>query len=376
VEILVITLHDLRFRLRQFLITIVGASLVFAMALLLSGMAAGFSAEIHNTVRATSAPWWVISSSASGRIGALPPIPASSVERVAALPGVGRVAPIVVGGQTAEIHSSDLDVVLLGSVPGQLGSTTAAKGEQVRRSGQAVVDSRLHIPLGSRFTIAGVPLTVVGLVNGRTLFAGQPNVYVTLADAQRILFRGRPLIGAVLTTGVPRDVPAGLAARPGREIERASLTQMASAVSSISNTRVLIWAIAAFLVASLIYISALQRSRDFALLKALGASSAMLFAGLAVQAVIVALSAAAIAAAISTRMTGLFAQPVDISGTAYVALPLAAIVVGLLGSVAARAARSRRTLRPRSGASSVGGSRGPRPHGRVPHVGRLRAAPA
>src|SRR6185503_18901364 len=100
-EILAITLHDLRFRLRQFLITVVGASLVFAMALLLTGMAAGFSAEIHNTVRATTAPWWVISSSASGRIGALPPIPASSVARVAAEPGVGRVAPIVVGGQTA-----------------------------------------------------------------------------------------------------------------------------------------------------------------------------------------------------------------------------------------------------------------------------------
>jgi len=175
----------------------------------------------------------------------------------------------------------------------------------------------------------------VGSVSGRTLFAGQPNVYVSLADAQRILFRGRPLIGAVLATGVLQDVPAGLTARTGREIERASLTQMASAVSSISNTRALMWAIAAFLVAALIYVSALQRSRDFALLKALGASSAVLFAGLAVQAVIVALSAAAIAAVISSRMTGLFAQPVEIPGTAYAVLPLAAIAVGLIGSVAA-----------------------------------------
>ena len=135
------------------------------------------------------------------------------------------------------------------------------------------------------------------------MFAGQPNVYVSLADAQRILFRGRPLIGAVLATGRPQNMPAGLTARTGREIERASLTQMASAVSSISNTRVLMWAIAAFLVAALIYVSSLQRTRDFALLKALGASSAMLFAGLAVQAVLVALSAATISVALSTRMT-------------------------------------------------------------------------
>jgi len=334
-EILEITLHDLRFRLRQFLITVAGASLVFAMALLLSGLAAGFSSEIHETVRATSAEWWAISTDASGRIGALPPLPASAAAAVAAEPGVERSSPIVVGGMTAAIGSSQHDVVLLGALPGGLGSTAAAHGKPVRRSGQAVVDGRLHLPVGSSFTVAGVPLTVVGTVAGRTLFAGQPDVYVTLADAQKILFNGRPLIGAVLVSGTPEHVPAGLTLRSGRQIEHASLTQMASAVSSISNTRILMWAIAAFLVAALIYVSSLQRARDFAVLKALGATSADLFAGLAVQAVIVALAAAALAAVISTWMTGLFAQPVDIPVTAYAVLPLAALVVGLVGSVAA-----------------------------------------
>ncbi|HEY5252641.1 MAG TPA: FtsX-like permease family protein, partial [Acidimicrobiales bacterium] len=88
-------------------------------------------------------------------------------------------------------------------------------------------------------------------------------------------------------------------------------------------------------VAALIYVTALERTRDFAVLKALGSSSRLLFAGLATQAILVSLAAAAVGAAISTFMTGLFAQPVDIPGNAYIILPISALIVGLVASLAA-----------------------------------------
>jgi putative ABC transport system permease protein len=165
--------------------------------------------------------------------------------------------------------------------------------------------------------------------------AGQPDAYVSLNDAQAILYGGRPLIGAVLTTGVPTHTPHGLSALSPHQIETDSLSQMGPAVSSISNSRVFMWVIAAFIVAALVYVTALERTRDFAVLKALGSSSSLLFVGLAVQAVIVALAAAAVAAVISNFMTGLFAQPVDIPGSAFVVLPMAALAVGILSSLAA-----------------------------------------
>ena len=62
--------------------------------------------------------------------------------------------------------------------------------------------------------------------------------------------------------------------------------------------------VAVFIVAALVYVTALERTRDFAVLKALGASSGMLFAGLVVQAVVVSLAAAAIAALVSNFMKG------------------------------------------------------------------------
>jgi putative ABC transport system permease protein len=87
--------------------------------------------------------------------------------------------------------------------------------------------------------------------------------------------------------------------------------------------------------ATLMYVTARERTRDFAVLKALGCSSGLLYLGLALQAVLVALVAAAIAAVIANFMTRLFAQPVDLPTSAFVTLPVSALVVGLVASLAA-----------------------------------------
>jgi putative ABC transport system permease protein len=75
--------------------------------------------------------------------------------------------------------------------------------------------------------------------------------------------------------------------------------------------------------------------RDFAVLKALGSSSAALFGSLCLQAVIVTLLAAGLGTVLSTFMTGIFSQPVTIPTSAYTTLPIVAVVVGLLSSLVA-----------------------------------------
>ncbi len=164
---------------------------------------------------------------------------------------------------------------------------------------------------------------------------GYPDVYVTIADAQVAAFGGQPIINAVVVNGVPSDVPSSLSVQSNQVIEQASLDQMAQAVSSINNSKWLMWIIAAVIVASLVYVTALERTRDFAVLKALGASSGTLFFGLAIQAVAVALAAAVIAAVLAQFATGVFAQPVDVPVSAYIELPISAVIVGLLASLIA-----------------------------------------
>jgi putative ABC transport system permease protein len=333
-----ITLQDLRFRARQFVIAVIGAGLVFAMTLLLAGLAAGFGVEINQTVQGVGAQSWALASGSVGRVAALSPIPESDVSALEQTPGVTHAVPLIVVPQPARVVGGPVQSVnLIGYQPGQAlgGPGEPVAGRAVMASGEAVVDSRMNLGIGGRFTVSGHMFKVVGVVSNRSLLGGTPNAYVTIGDAQDVIYGGRPLIGAVLISGTPRGVPTGLQLLSNTQIEAASLAQMAQGVSSISNSRALMWLIAALIVAALVYVTALERTRDFAVLKAVGASTRKLFAGLAAQAVIVALAAAVIAAAVSSFMTGLFAQPVDIPASAFVVLPLSALVVGLLASLAA-----------------------------------------
>ena len=331
-----ITISDLVYRRRQFLIATVGAGLVFAMTLLLAGLTNGFTTEIDQTVAGFHADRWVVAAGSSGRVASLTPFAESSTARVTRTPGVSTATPVVVIPQTADVAGTLTQVNLVGAPAGSAPlDQPLTAGTRVAGPGQAVVDARLDVAVGTQVRIGGRPFRVVGTTSDRTLLGGIPNMYVPLADAQAAAFRGAPLISAVVVTGAPTVVPAGLVSLTNAQIEAASLQQMANAVSSIDRSMLFMWVIAAVIVASLVYVTALERTRDFAVLKALGASSGRLYLGLAFQAVLVALAAAVIAVVLAQFMTGLFSQPIDFSTAAYLELPASAVVVGLLASLVA-----------------------------------------
>lgn len=330
-----ITLSDLRYRARQFVIATLGAGLAFAMTLLLAGLAAGFSVEINQTVSGLGATSWVVKAGSPGRVSSLPPMPESVVGTVAHEPGVTRAVGIAVVPQTAQVRGVPDSVTLIGTSGAPPVAPPLLRGHEVRAAGQAVVDTRLGVGPGATMTIGGRRFTVVGVTSGRTLFGGLPDMYVTLGDLQAAVFDGQPIVNAVLTQGRPGSLPASLAALTNAQVEQATIGQMGNAVSSIDNSKYFMWVVAAIIVASLVYVTALERKPDFAVLKALGASSSGLFWGLALEAVVVTLAAAAFGAVISQFMSGIFKQPVVIPASAYVVLPLSAIVVGLLASLSA-----------------------------------------
>ncbi len=224
---------------------------------------------------------------------------------------------------------------MIGLPIGGLGTNQATQGTNVRAPGQAVVDARMHLGIGRTFSVGPRTFRVVGVTSNRTLLGGLPNVYTTLADARTTAFRGADLISAVLVTGIPTALPPGLTVRSNQAMETGSLQQMSSGISSINNSKIFAALIAGIIIASLVYVTALERNRDFAVLKALGASSATLFGGLALQSTIVALLAALVATVLAQFMSGVFQQPVSIPSSAYLYLPLAAVAIGLLASLIA-----------------------------------------
>jgi putative ABC transport system permease protein len=333
---LALTFADLLYRARQFLIAVVGAGLVLAMGLLMAGLVGGFSYELNQTVSGTGAELWVLSHNAGGRIASTAVFPESDVSALARTRGVTRAAPfILMPQQVAQVNGKPVSVVLAGVEPGNVGNPVPNSGSPLTGNGQVVVDSLVGAPIGSHIAMGSQTLDVVGQVNNRTLFGGAPLVYLTVHDAQALALGGQKLVTAILITGQPAHVPPGLTVYTPSDVEQQSIKSMAQAVSSINNSKILMWAVAAIIIAALLYVSALQRVRDFAVLKALGASSATLFGSLALQAVAVTLAAALFGLIVSNFMGGLFALPLAVPASAYAFLPVVAVVVGLLSSLVA-----------------------------------------
>ncbi len=329
-----VTFADLRYRYRQFLIAVFGAGAVLAMALLLAGLAGGFSAEISRTVGGVGAQSWVLSGNAHGRIAAESFFPQSDVAVIAATPGVHRAdALAIVPQQVARIGRSDKTVNVIGAGVGGLGDPRVSSGRPLSGPGQVVVDSTAGAGVGSSISIGSTQFRVVGQVHNRTLFGGGPVVYMTLGDAQRLATGGKPLVTAVAISGVPTQVPAGLVVLSTHAVVSSGLSGLSGAVKSINSSKWFMWLVAAIIVAALVYVSALQRVRDFAVLKALGSSTRALFGSLALQAVIISLFAAAFAMIICNFMGGMFAQPVVIPASAFATTPLTAVIVGLVASL-------------------------------------------
>jgi len=134
--------------------------------------------------------------------------------------------------------------------------------------------------------------------------------------------------------GVPAQPPNGY-----RVVDRAGAVEDLSralngARQAMTLMAGLLWVVAALIVGSMIYVSALERTRDFAVFKAVGVPTRSILGGLATQAVIVALLAALLGAGLSVLLGPLFPMRVDIPRLAFISLPVLAVGIGLLASVA------------------------------------------
>jgi putative ABC transport system permease protein len=328
-----ISLRDLVYRRRRFVIAVVGTAAVFAMALVLAGMAAGFRVEAERTQAGIGADAWVVPTGVPGPWTSFRTMPASLAVAVAKEPGVRAAAPLIHLRQSVHRGSKLVDVNVFGHEVGGLGEPPAAEGSVEDGPGQVMVDSKLGVHIGDRIVIGRWTYRVTGVVHGMTATSGIPTVWMPLEDAQTMGFGGQPLATAIITKGVPHRVPAGLVVVSNDAAIEDSLRPLESGIQSISSSKAFLWVIAAIIIGAVVYLSTLERVRDFAVLKAVGASSKDLFLGLAAQSVVVALVSAALAIALAQLLAPLFPLTISIPWSAYALLPMVALVVGLLASL-------------------------------------------
>ena len=142
------------------------------------------------------------------------------------------------------------------------------------------------------------------------------------------------MISAVLTKGVPQHLPDGLQARD-RDVTRGDMLRpIQGALQSVKLTLSLLWIVAALVVGSVVYLSALERVRDFAVYKATGWSSSSLAIGLALQAVLLSTGASVLGILGAQLLLPAFPLEFGVPPMARLLLPLVGAAVGLLASAA------------------------------------------
>jgi putative ABC transport system permease protein len=329
-----LTLRNLSFRRRQFLVAVAGTALVFAMAILVGGMSAGFSAEAARTLNGIGGNGWVVPAGTPGPFDSLTPFADTVVADVSARPGVHLADPIIVVPEYVLRKGHFVIINVIGHRIGGLGEAPPVAGRRAAGPGEVVMDKATGFRLGESLSVAGHHLTVVGLSSGRTFNAGQGTAYVSLADAQAILFAGRPLVTGIIVQGVPAGVPAGMVYLSRASVQSAMLRPLINAEKSINNTRIMLWIVAVAIVAGVMYVAALERIRDFAVLKAVGAQSRSLVMGLVAEAVIVALFSAAAAVLLARLLRPTMkGMPIQFTTTAQVSTVIVAVAVGVLASI-------------------------------------------
>jgi len=107
-----------------------------------------------------------------------------------------------------------------------------------------------------------------------------------------------------------------------------------STKDTIGIINTLLWLMAAGIVAAIVYVSMLERTRDFATLKAIGTSNRALIGGLIGQAAVVSVASAIVAVGVAKAISPTFSFPVSVPSAAYVQMLVVATVVGVIASLA------------------------------------------
>lgn len=325
---LLLTALDIRYRAIRFVVVTIGTALVFTLLFLMTGLIEQFNQEPFLMVDQVSSQDWAVPEGSSG------PFTSSSTVRPDQVAQLGGI-PVLVARGTTEIAGEASEGIVLGLTDETMAGIPIVAGRAPAAELDTVVDETTGLEVGERFGLSGASFTVVGLTEDTTLLAGQPAIFVLLDDARDVMFGGAEATMAVLVEPGTASSVEGITILTAENVAEDALGPLESAVSSIDLIRILLWVVAAIIIGAVVYLSALERQRDFAVLLAVGGRTRQLASSLAIQAVFVALLAVGTAAALQAVVAPVFPLKVRVPAASLWQLPAVAVVVSLIAASAA-----------------------------------------
>ena len=334
-----LAVKDVRRHLGKFFSTIAGVGLLVAIVLIMNGIFQGNIADGVWLIENTRADLWVVERDRGGPFNESSRIPTDSYRSVAATPGVEKASPFISYAVQRELGGHERQFTIIGyDVFGGLGEPgRIVAGRPIRRAHyEMVADGKLGLSLGQTVRLGLHDYTVVGLTKGAVDSGGNPLAYLSLPDAQEVLYqqdnralesqrerdrqrlekagyapdeveRLLPLLGGAnstisavlvaLTPGADRDAVAGHIERwlylsayttaQERDLMLEGKLKRMTAILGVFRTLLLVVAIV--IIALLIYVLTMEKVRAIATLKIIGAGNSVIVRLILEQALVLTL---------------------------------------------------------------------------------------
>lgn len=354
--------RDIRHKLGRFVLTCLGLSLLLGVVVTMAGIFRGQTADALALLEATKADIWIVESGTQGPFAEASRIPGDTRELVARIHGVEAAGSLTL--QTAQIpyDGRRLRIQIIGFEPGRPGEPAQlAEGRPITSSRfELIADRQTGFSLGETVVFGRNEFTVVGLTSGVVTLSGDSVVYMTLRDAQQLQFdlappaarkeaarggqrSGTDLVNAVVAR-VASNVPAGYVA--GEIARWKHLSALTGADQHYLLTRTVIerasrqiglfmsvlTLVSAVIIALIVYTLTLDKTRDIATLKMIGAPDRTIIGLIVQQALLMGVIGFTAGTALVYLFRGVFPRRVEMLPTDIAALFVVVVVVCLAAS--------------------------------------------
>ncbi|RDD72660.1 ABC transporter permease [Paracoccus versutus] len=315
-----LALKDIRHGLFRFVLTCFGLGLLMTVVLAMIGIYNGLVSDALAVVKAPAADVWVVEAGTKGPFAEASSIPADTRDAVARMPGVAEAGAVNYQNLEAPHAGRTLRLYVVGYESGRPGGPQAiAEGRGIGASHfELVADRKTGLLPGETIRLGRSRFTVVGLVEGAMNSGGDPAVYVTLADAMALQTELDPAAQRVQaargTVSVKSASVAAVIARmaPGADVDLLTATvrqwKHLAAMTQVEQEELLLasvvdkarrqiglflgilLSVSAVVIALIIYTMTMEKLKQIATLKLIGAPDRTIIALIVQQALILGAS--------------------------------------------------------------------------------------
>ncbi len=354
--------RDIRHNLGRFLLTCVGLGLLLGVVLAMIGIYRGLVVDALTIARAPAADLWVVEANTRGPFAEASRIPGEMRDAIARIAGVAEAGSLTYQTVETVFRGSKLRLFVIGyklAYPG--GPLEIAEGRGLARNHfEMVADQSTGLVRGDRVQLGRNTFEVVGLTRHQVNSGGDPAVYISLPDAQKLQFdlappaarvqiargtgnTGTNTVNAVVARLQANVSPDSVAETVRRWKHFSAITQdgqeaillrslVDRARRQIGLFTSLLLVVSAVIIALIIYTMTMEKLKQIATLKLIGAPDRTIIAMIVQQALALGLIGFAIGAMLILNIKDFFPRRVVLEPDNVVILGAIVFVVCLVSS--------------------------------------------